>query len=122
MSRWILIAPLAALTLVANTLDSRVADAAKKKDKVAIRTLVQQRADVNAPAADGDTALHWAAYWDDVETADLLIKAGANGNAANRYGVRPLSLACNGGSAAMVELLLNAKADPNASAEEGETP
>ena len=52
------------------------------------------------------TALHWAAYQDDLETAELLVRAGANVKAANRYGVTPLSLACTNGNAAMVELLL----------------
>ena len=32
-----------------------------------------KRADVNAPQADGMTALHWAAYHDDLETAKLLL-------------------------------------------------
>ena len=49
---------------------------------------------------DGTTALHWAARWDDLEMADLLIRAGANVKAANRFGATPLSLACMNGSAA----------------------
>ena len=36
------------------------------------------------------TALHWAAHWDDLDTAKLLLRAGANAKAANRYGVTPL--------------------------------
>ena len=34
----------------------------------------QRRADVNAPQVDGMTALHWAAYQDDLETAQLLAR------------------------------------------------
>ena len=49
-------------------------------------------------------------------------RAGANVKAANRYGVTPLSLACTNGSAADVELLLKAGADPNAPLPGGETP
>ena len=84
--------------------------------------LLQQRADVNAPQADGMTALHWAAYHDDRETADLLLRAGANVKAANRYGVTPLSLACTNGNGALVSALLKAGADPNCVLPGGETP
>ena len=57
------------------------------------------------------TALHWAVYHDDLPTATLLVKAGANAKAANRYGVTPLSLACTNGNTEIVELLLKAGAD-----------
>ena len=98
---------------------SPLADAAEKSDQAAIRALLKQHADVNAPQADGMTALHWAAYLDDLETAKLLISAHAN--ATNRYGVTPLSLACQNGSTAMVELLLAQGADPNTALRGGET-
>ena len=77
---------------------------------------------MNGAQADGMTALHWAAYHDDVATAKLLLAAGANPRARNRYGVTPLSLACTNGNAALVELLLDAGADPNAPLRGGETP
>ena len=67
-----------------------------------------------SPTRPGTTALAWAAHWDDLGTADLLIQAGANVNAATDYGVTALSLACTNGSAAMVEKLLKAGANPNA--------
>src|SRR5262249_14383541 len=65
---------------------------------------------------------HWAAYQDDIEIAKLLISAGANLKAANRYGVTPLSLACTNGNGAIVELFLKAGADPNAPLPGGEPP
>src|SRR6266545_7898708 len=99
--------------------ESQLADAAEKSDPTVIRTLLKQRADVNAPQADGMTALHWAAYHDDLETAKLFVSA--NANATNRYGVTPLSLACQNGSMAMVELLLAQGADPNTALRGGET-
>ena len=73
--------------------DHPLAQAAKNKDKAAIRLLLKQKLDVNAPLADGATALHWAAHWDDVETVDLLIERGASVNVANDYGATPMSLA-----------------------------
>jgi ankyrin repeat protein len=74
-----------------------LAEAVKARDKEATRSLLQQRADVNAPRPDGSTALQWAAHWDDLETAELLIRAGAKVNAADDYGVTPLTLACGCG-------------------------
>jgi uncharacterized protein len=102
---------------------SDVADAAMKQNLPAVRSLLQQKADVNAPQADGATALHWAARLDDQPLAELLIKAGANAKAANRFGVTPLELACVNGNPAMIEMLLKAGADANAPISEGgETP
>ncbi len=99
-----------------------LADAAEQMDRTKIRALLKQRVDVNAPQIDGMTALHWATYQDDLEIAELLVKAGASAKAANRYGVTPLSLACTNGNAAMVDLLLKAGVEPNAALPGGETP
>src|SRR5256885_5102921 len=88
--------------------ESRLTDAAEKSDRTAIRALLKQHADVNAPQVDGMTALHWAAYLDDLETARLLLDSRADVNATNRYGVTPLSLACVNGNPEFVESLLAA--------------
>ena len=101
--------------------DARIADAAKAMDGAAVRSLIQHKADVNAPQVDGSTALHWAVHNDDLPTAKALIEAGANVKAANRYGVTPLTLACTNGNPSMVELLLGAGADPNTVLPGGET-
>jgi ankyrin repeat protein len=101
---------------------SDVADAAMAGDTAALRTLLAQRADVNAVQADGATALHWAVYREDLDTANLLIRAGANVKAANREGVTPLALACINGHAALIETLLKAGADVNGRMLNGETP
>src|SRR5262249_6606513 len=87
--------------------DPKVADAIEKRDRTALQALLKQHTDVNIPQADGATALHWAAHWNDVDVVNLLIQAGANVNAPNAYGVTPLSLACAEGSTAVAERLLD---------------
>ncbi|HWP84235.1 MAG TPA: ankyrin repeat domain-containing protein [Terriglobia bacterium] len=101
--------------------DLRLVEAARNQDRDAVRSLLQQKVDVNAPQGDGATALSWAAHWDDLEMADLLLAAGANVNAANDYGITPLWLACVNRSPAMVDKLLAAGANPNAATWTGET-
>ena len=99
-----------------------IVDAAKTGDHDALRALIQKKVDVNAPEADGSTALHWASYRDDLEGADLLLRAGAKVNAANDLGATPLWAASQNGSVAMVTKLLGAGANPNAALAAGETP
>ena len=69
---------------------------------------------VNAPQVDGATALHWAVRWDDLETTELLLTAGADVSAANVEGATPMLLAAMNGNAAIIGKLLEAGADPNA--------
>jgi ankyrin repeat protein len=99
-----------------------LADAAEQSDRGKVLALLKQRADVNAPQADGMTALHWAVHHSDVEMVTHLMRAGANVNAATRYGVTPLSLACTNGNPAIVSALLDGGADANLALPGGETP
>ena len=101
---------------------SELADAVMNGNKEAVRSLLQQKVDVNTPQTDGATALHWSVRADDLETTDLLIRAGANVSASNRFGVTPLVLASMNGNAAMIQKLLAAGANPNAFMPQGETP
>src|SRR5579864_1519081 len=55
-----------------------LAEAVKNRDAVATEALLKRHADVNVSTADGSTALHWAAHWDDLATVERLILAGAN--------------------------------------------
>jgi ankyrin repeat protein len=112
---------LSAASFSAAGAEAPLADAMEKMDRAAVRALLQRHADVNAPQVDGMTALHWAAYQDDLESLELLIGAGANVKAANRYGIAPLTVAITNGDSAMVEMLLKAGADPDTTLRGGET-
>src|SRR4029077_11796779 len=90
-----------------------LADAVENHKRGRINELLERGADVNAAQVEGMTALHWAVWHDDLETARRLVRAKADVHSANRYGVRPLSLACANGNAELVELLLSAGADAN---------
>ena len=105
-------------TLLSAASDTRLADAAMQGDKDAVRSLLGQKVDVNAPQGDGTTALHWAAYKDDVGMAQMLLAAGANVKATTRLdAITPLFMACKNGNAGMIELLLKAGADANSADE-----
>ncbi len=119
--RRVIPAALLATALFAARSSAPVADAAEELDKPTLRTLLAKHENVNAPQVDGMTALHWAAFRDDVEIAKLLLDSGASVKATNRYGVTPLSLACANGDGTLVELLLKAGADPNTTLPGGET-
>ena len=116
---------------------SDVADAAMNGNPEAVRSLLERKAAetglsierlrefvdyVNEPQIDGTTALHWAVQRDDLETSELLIGAGANVSAQNRAGATAMLLASVNGNSAMIEKLLQAGADANASlTQDGDT-
>ena len=124
MSRYCL-SLLAGLVFMSGTVwappaDRALIEAVKAADVSAIRDLIEQR-DPNTTENDGATALHWAAYLDDIEVASLLVDAGADAEVANDLGVTPLALACANANPAMVTLLLQAGGDPTAAVQTGET-
>ena len=101
---------------------SELVDAARSNHFAAVRAVLDAGGDANARAADGATALHWAAHWGDLEAARALLDAGAAADPANRHRVTPLMLAASSGSAPLISLLIAAGADPNAALPAGETP
>jgi uncharacterized protein len=103
--------------------DTSLAEAAQRGDLAAVQALLGsgRNVDVDAPLADGTTALHWIVRADDLRLADQLIRTGADATIANRHGVTPLELACINGSAAMIARLLDAHADLNTANHEGQT-
>ena len=112
---------LIAVVAVGGAVDVRLVDAAAQQDWQRVRTLLGEGVDVNAPRADGVTALLWAAHWDDVGTVELLLSAGADANAADDHGVTPLMRACENASVEIVRGLLDAGANSNAAQTSGMT-
>ena len=111
------------LLLSAADADLRLVQAVQNGDIQAVRSLLQQKADVNAAQGDGMTALHWAVYKDDLETAQLLLQAGANVNVTTRINaLTPLIMASKNGDAALIAALLKSGADSNTATTDGMTP
>ena len=117
-----LIESLIALTSLAST-EASLADLAEGRDVAAVHARLHAwDVDVNEAQGDGMTALHWAAFHDDVDVAKLVIGAKASLEVRTRVGsITPLILASKNGSAEMVELLLAAGADPNHASSTGTT-
>ena len=71
-----------------------------KKLTVALSSAKQRSGTANHQAQpDGTTALHWAVHHQNVAAVQSLLAAKADPNAKNNYGVSPLYLACESGSA-----------------------
>jgi ankyrin repeat protein len=117
---WLIGSMIAGATLLAAA-DAPLANAVQKMDRTTVRYLLERRVGVNASQPDGMTALHWAAYQDDLDLVDRLLRAGADVRAANQYGVTPLSLACTNGNVTMVQRFIAAGGDVNTALPGGET-
>jgi uncharacterized protein len=103
---------LAVALIGAGLVEAPVADAARRGDREAVRSLLRDGADVNAAQGDGMSALHWAAEHGDAEMVEMLIYAGAEIQAITRIGAySPLHVASRNGALAAVEALLAAGAD-----------
>ena len=105
----------------ARAADLPLIEAAKAGATSVAAALIAEGAEVNAPSADGATALHFAVERGDSELTEILLAAGAAPDAATRNGVTPLALAALNGSAAIIESLLEQGVDPNERSGEGQT-
>jgi ankyrin repeat protein len=102
--------------------DARLSEAAMRGDRNAVAALLKEGVDIDGAQGDGSTALHWAAFNDDLETTKILLTAGANVKVTTREGgITPLFMACTNGNAAIVETLLKAGADVNSVKPNGTT-
>ncbi len=117
-----LIGGLLLASLLAFASDARLSQAAMRGDRTAVTSLLKEGVDIDGAQGDGSTALHWAAFNDDLETAKMLLAAGANVKVTTREGaITPLFMACSNGNAAIVEALLKAGADVNSVKPNGTT-
>src|SRR5579859_6865256 len=64
--------------------------AVRAGDITAVHAMIQRGVDVNAPEATGTTALHWAAYQEDVSMVKSLLAAGAKVRVVNEFGSSPM--------------------------------
>lgn len=122
MKRWIVAAVVfVGLAGLAEAADAPLAAAIKKGDRAAALLLLSRKADVNVAEANGTTPLHYAAYREDVDLVERLLKAGAKPSVANEFGSTPMSEAAAVGNAAIIRLLLQAGVDANSPNREGQT-
>lgn len=96
--------------------------AAKKGDWDSVKEMANQGVDLNLAMADGTTAAHWAAFQNDVNAMNWLIKNKSDIDQPNEYRVTPLSLACELGCSEVAIRLIDAGADVEAKRMGGERP
>ncbi len=77
--------------------------------------------DLNSRNHQGITAVHAAAFRENIDALDVLLNLGADPNLGNQLNYTPLMAACTNRKAKAVKLLLKQGADPNAGDVEGQT-
>ncbi|QLH43873.1 MAG: ankyrin repeat domain-containing protein [Coxiellaceae bacterium] len=82
-------------------------DAVILKDINRVKTLLRNGADPNLTIEDGLTPLHFAAAYNAVNIASVLIAAGAKVNVKNDYDETPLDIARLSDYTELVNLLIN---------------
>jgi ankyrin repeat protein len=104
-----------AAPVVAQSIDTRLIQAARSGDVGAVRSALGSGVDVNAAEGDGLTALHAAAERGHAEVVELLLARNADVHAKTRIGsYTPLHLAAMSAHAEIADDLLEAGADANA--------
>jgi ankyrin repeat protein len=96
--------------------------AAERDDADQVVALLKKHVAPDSEYGDATTALHWAAYNNDLPLVKLLLHAGANPEPRTRLqGLTPLHMAAESGDAALLETLLNAGAKVDAANGTGTT-
>ena len=113
-----------AVGLAAGAEPVALSDAARTGNWETVRSLIAgglKGDGVNSSDTDGTRPLHWAVRADEMDIADLLLKAGADATAQNRLGLTALNLAATNGNGAMIRKLLEHGANANEVEKSGET-
>eukprot|EP00003_Mantamonas_plastica_P004465 TRINITY_DN1354_c0_g1_i15.p1 TRINITY_DN1354_c0_g1~~TRINITY_DN1354_c0_g1_i15.p1 ORF type:complete len:1743 (-),score=727.22 TRINITY_DN1354_c0_g1_i15:4589-9817(-) len=87
-----------------------------------VQLLLKAGANVNEKNHNGDTALHYATYYDCHRSVEHLIAAGADVNAVDRKLISPLHNACSSGNFETVKLILSRPCDADIPDLDGLTP
>ena len=101
--------------------DASLVSLVEQKQFDAAVSRIESGEDVNRASVDGTTALHWAAYYGNLEMAQRLLRAEADPDTVNDYGSTPLGEAAVKGDLEMIALLLDAGADVESPNPEGQT-
>ncbi len=112
MKAWLLAVVLLVGTSGVASASELLVSAVRFEHKAEAIKMIEGGADVNAPSVDGTTALHWAAYNDDVDLVKRLLAKGADPNARNDYNATPMQAAAVAADPAVIKPLLKAGADP----------
>jgi ankyrin repeat protein len=112
----------AAIRLDGQSAETPLADLVRARDAAAAtRWIAAHPREVDRPAPDGTTALHWAAETGQPAVLTALLAAGANPNATSRLGIPPLMPAVVRGDASMVQALVRAGAQADVRLPSGQT-
>src|SRR5580698_2548830 len=112
MKRWMLAVTLIGLAAgSAGAAQPSLVDAVQHQSTTQALALIEHGADVNAAAADGTTALMWAAHSGDFALVQALLKAHAKVDVSNAYGANAMLQAAQFGDVRILEALLAAGAN-----------
>jgi ankyrin repeat protein len=102
-----------------NDLNEEFYSAIRGNDLARLRTLVDQKANVNTKDSRGETPLMYAAAVGSVEAMKFLLEQGADANVQNQFGSTALIWSAT--DLAKVQLLLDHGANPNLASKKGRT-
>lgn len=115
------LAVLVSLACVTTAQAQNLAQLVESSDFAAADALIKAGSDVNVPAADGTTPLHWAVYHGQIDLVKALLRAEAKVDTRNDYGSSPMMEAATVGNTELLKLLLDAGADVESANPEGQT-